>query len=1409
MEQLAFLRELAGLPAEPGQIRGACKKRGAAVHGEASLRSSRQGNKQTEESAEPSPAFKDVRQASGSDCTVELEQSKGSQVAKGSQDAKGDFHIRVFGWNVGGCDISDLASAVTNAASRAPAPDDILVLQEMTDFLKPSPIGAIPVVCQCDANAAIRWCEQEGQVMPVGLDGKANEVLGQLEGKRLQLVPPGTGQWTTPTSRPRQQGRQGHIIDYMSVRGIARTRLRVHVDSYLVLGTDHELLEGSLVLRRGPPNLRFSTKPRVWTGGIDRVHHVDQQVLVDLAARCTKRAVGLAYRDPPEVKEAVHRAKFLKSKESWCQVRSLRKQARRKWESERLARASQGDWEALKQCKPPKQSGWEHTFADAQPGDPHTAVHNHLEKVYQGEGVRPNSGVFPGATKGFDLEELRTALGQMKTGKSVGVDGTSAELLKAIAELPGGAEHLLEFMTRTLVTHEIPRDWNAPLMIILAKVSTPLEAKHLSAVESPALFAMVAETCLAEVQNVYERQAPDDGDGCGLANLERDMHKAANGVLKPRLSTCLATRMVALDNDTTGDLSNLSSSGIPETRAEEPTGATRLDMTRVERIYAGSACGHGSRLLRLDPVLPVQARRVRYLREPLKVATALAILYQCQEVVTSEPDGATGVQTKRPPETAMVAEAWNMTLTMGTRQEPEELQAGVRQVMDVQLDRSALGRLADEAGESEVSSFFQTTEPPLRTWAELMDVFWGWFEEGRQVGLAVRMVRRFMQDRDDEGYQLWSESAMGALEAGIPGSSGLAYDLSPPDFYLWATEVETVLYQAFQRDHSRRSEEGRRTRNSETDGEQVDLMERGQHRGEIRDLIYGRVPAGLGQLGLLWPNPPRDNDDCVDIWRHLLGVDSTALPAGLETTSQDGPFIPDVRASYIREVLSGFTAEQQALMTFGLLTAFRALMAELGVVLHAASYVEVVPESTAGDAGGDDADEEDDDGIPTLMLQVNMQLSADYEGTFLVDKQLFADDEGISLVQRDASEVAGILGRLQDALSGPDAGLSRLRAAHLRGRVQGLRLNSFVEAQISDQVEALCVVTESAGENEVARGFHALEDQVAEWSWSWWRMLEPLLLNQPDDPPNAQDTCVVNSSGNGSLHVVGPEPPLDEAQVAALAADQEDLYYRGVEAAVESAVAAQAARDARTWDDWALHDEMYATPRSRKRLCLEITVGCDDGASGEQRTMRVPMEPGKGLQVQLRIEQMQVEMPGVEGELEPSEVSTVPACLGHEADRLEGTERDAAEATQASGAGQEGPAGALGAGGEQGTAVCQVPVEFHEFQQVYEQWQSGLLSMEAVRARYGCATVDLLEAQHIVMGSCGVSQLEQESPAEVIQGSTDTLLDTMLATCQSSSVGSDQISIPGSAEGSGGLRGHFQPGSSSEGATSESQPMAK
>ena len=204
------------------------------------------------------------------ECTAE----PGSSRASPGVDS--DFHLNIFGWNVGGCDISDLSAAVREATSKALAPDAILALQElpragagwaaekqgllqivshrteqawrgagvafntevwsvvrrvvagrgvwiqlkhlragcvvwvgsvhltpgethsqseqeMAEFMRLSPKGAVPAVCQCDANAAIRWGTQDDEVMPVGTDGKANEVLAQLARARFRLVPPGGG----------------------------------------------------------------------------------------------------------------------------------------------------------------------------------------------------------------------------------------------------------------------------------------------------------------------------------------------------------------------------------------------------------------------------------------------------------------------------------------------------------------------------------------------------------------------------------------------------------------------------------------------------------------------------------------------------------------------------------------------------------------------------------------------------------------------------------------------------------------------------------------------------------------------------------------------------------------------------------------------------------------------------------------------------------------------------------------------------------------------------------------------------------------------------------------------------------------------------------------------------------------
>ena len=94
--------------------------------------------------------------------------------------------------------------------------------------------------------------------------------------------------------------------------------------------------------------------------------------------------------------------------------------------------------------------------------------------------------------------------------------------------------------------------------------------------------------------------------------------------------------------------------------------------------------------------------------------------------------------------------------------------------------------------EPDETGLFQATRPAARTWEELMELFWEWFQQDRQVGMAVCMVRRFVQARGDDAYNTWSTSAVGALAAGIPQSDGVEMAITPEDFYVWATEVEEV-----------------------------------------------------------------------------------------------------------------------------------------------------------------------------------------------------------------------------------------------------------------------------------------------------------------------------------------------------------------------------------------------------------------------------------------------------------------------------------------------------------------------------------------------------------------------------------------------------------------------------------------
>ncbi|CAE7040418.1 unnamed protein product, partial [Symbiodinium sp. CCMP2456] len=263
----------------------------------------------------------------------------------------------------------------------------------------------------------------------------------------------------------RQEGRQGRQIDTVGARRLRTEGVTIFRDSYLTLGTDHELLCSSFRIVQGKGVTRFQTKPRVWTGGPPTLEYVDQTVLENLAAKCTRPQPSHAYRDPQAVKDLFRAAKSSKTRNAWKTALASRKAARQQWERQRESRALQGDWKAFQQSKVQAKQGWEIDFADRQSRDPHDVVHDHLSGIYKGQGsdIQPVYDTSQEVTA-FTVEELQTALGQLKGSKSVGRDLTSKELLMGIVNTDGGQQHLLEFMNRTLATQRIPAEWNRHCM---------------------------------------------------------------------------------------------------------------------------------------------------------------------------------------------------------------------------------------------------------------------------------------------------------------------------------------------------------------------------------------------------------------------------------------------------------------------------------------------------------------------------------------------------------------------------------------------------------------------------------------------------------------------------------------------------------------------------------------------------------------------------------------------------------------------------------------------------------------------------------------------------------------------------------------------------------------------------------
>ena len=297
------------------------------------------------------------------------------------------------------------------------------------------PPSSQKVVFQGDVNTGSQWANEGDAATAVPKEGKGGMLHRILTERDFEMGIPGPDQWSTPTSRPRQEGRQGQCIDVACSKGLRCSKFYIHEESYMKLGTDHEMCHSEFDLNTKQSRVRHSTGPRVWIGGIDQVNHMDQDHIEYLADRCTRPAPGQGYRDTAEIKQAFRAAKRSGSSALWKQALKLRKAARRAWEQDRVVKASQGDWHSFRALKPRRQEGWDVGFAEAQEGDPHAAVHDHLAEVYHGREVEGVAGPWPGDVVAFTAKKLHKGVSQMKRGKSVGVDRTSTELVVGLLEV--------------------------------------------------------------------------------------------------------------------------------------------------------------------------------------------------------------------------------------------------------------------------------------------------------------------------------------------------------------------------------------------------------------------------------------------------------------------------------------------------------------------------------------------------------------------------------------------------------------------------------------------------------------------------------------------------------------------------------------------------------------------------------------------------------------------------------------------------------------------------------------------------------------------------------------------------------------------------------------------------------------
>ena len=347
----------------------------------------------------------------------------------------------------------------------------------LEEQMRKLPGTTLPVFLAGDANAALKWSAQRPTCY--GTESKSRALLDTLATRRFRVLPPVEAQLHQATSRPRKETATGRAIDWIACLHTEASEIQICTDSCFDIGTDHDLLISTLLLTPAQRQPRLQSGRRLVRSTPVLQSHLDQEVLQHLARTHTSVPKGASYKDDSHTKALFRMAKQSKCRQDWKRALRARKEGLQKWREDRVHRALGGDWQALRECRVATTQGWESALSEhLHPLDAHTALHQHYEAIFDQNREVTRRSLNPPRSPDITEEALMRALAKGKSNKSVGVDGVSLELLRAIVELEEGRTQMLTWYNHILHTGRLPDKWLDGLMILLPKVSSPKQVNQ-------------------------------------------------------------------------------------------------------------------------------------------------------------------------------------------------------------------------------------------------------------------------------------------------------------------------------------------------------------------------------------------------------------------------------------------------------------------------------------------------------------------------------------------------------------------------------------------------------------------------------------------------------------------------------------------------------------------------------------------------------------------------------------------------------------------------------------------------------------------------------------------------------------------------------------------------------------------